>query len=147
MNSVRYATLNDVNRILQLGREFVEEAPEYYEWDYNKTKATVQHLINDPNGSALVLEVDNEIQGFLLFLATTMVFSNKVVASELAWFVNKDYRGAKGAIKLLKEYERICKEAGVNLVTMSDLQGISDLSNLYKRMGYTKAETSYIKEL
>ncbi len=76
-----------------------------------------------------------------------MFMSNKVVATELAWFVSKEARGTPASIKLVKTFEKWAKQNGADYTIMGDIKGITDLDYLYGRMGYEAAETAYIKEL
>ena len=76
-----------------------------------------------------------------------MYMSQTVLATELAWFVSKDYRGKKGSILLLKSFENWAKTQGANYVVMGDIDGIASLEKLYTRMGFSKSETTYMKEV
>jgi GNAT superfamily N-acetyltransferase len=73
--------------------------------------------------------------------------SHTVQATELAWFVSKDYRGKPASLRLIKAFEKWAKESGANQIGMGDIQGISSLEKLYNRLGYERAETVYLKEL
>lgn len=147
MSTVREATLKDLKDIMVLGKEFAEEAPNQYEWEEAKVHQVLHNLIEDPNGCILVLEVDNKIVGAILFSVNQMLFTSELIAAELAWFVNKEYRGKASSTKLIKEYERMCKEVGITKVLMSDITGLQELNTLYTKLGYAKVETTYIKEL
>ena len=65
-------------------------------------------------------------------------------ATEVAWFVDKKYRG-RGALKLLRAFEDWAESKEADYITVADIEGIANLEPLYKRMGYSKVETSYSK--
>ena len=94
-----------------------------------------------------VIDVGGEIEGALVGLLSELYMSHTVQATELAWFVSKDYRGKPASIRLMKAFEKWAKESGANQVGMGDIEGISSLENLYNRLGYERAETVYLKEL
>ena len=73
--------------------------------------------------------------------------SHKVQATELAWFITKEYRGKPSSIRLVKAFEKWSIDKGANQIGMGDIEGISNLEHLYTRMGYKKAESIYIKEI
>lgn len=146
-SKVREATEDDILSLLFLAKEFHNETPKHYDWEPKKVESRIKWLIEDPNGCVLVLESDGEIKGAILFMVSESLFSSKLTATELAWFVSKDFRGKASSLKLVKEYERMCKEAGVTTLLMSDIPGIQDLGKLYNRLGYSKIETAYLKEL
>ena len=94
-----------------------------------------------------VIGVGDEIEGALVGLLSELYMSHTVQATELAWFVTKEYRGKPASIRLTKTFEKWAKENGASQVGMGDIEGISSLEKLYNRLGYKKAETVYLKEL
>ena len=94
-----------------------------------------------------VIDIDGEIEGALVGLVAKFYMSHTVQATELAWFVSKDYRGKPASIRLMKAFEKWAKENGANYVGMGDIEGLSNLEKLYNRLGYKKTESIYLKEL
>jgi GNAT superfamily N-acetyltransferase len=94
-----------------------------------------------------VIDVDGEIQGALIGLLSEFYMSHTVQATEVAWFVSKEFRGKVSSIKLVKHFEKWAKVNGASYVGMGDIESISSLGSLYTRMGYNKAETIYLKEI
>lgn len=144
---IREATEKDIFDILVLAREFSREAPSTHKWDKDKTEAFCQAAIHNTNTTLLILEEDGELQGAIVGLINEMYMSQTVIATELAWFVSKDYRGKRGSILLLKTFEEWAKNSNADYVCMGDIHGIASLENLYTRMGYSKCETTYMKEV
>lgn len=145
--SIREATEEDIFDVLVLAREFSKEAPRTHKWSKEKTEVFCRAAIENSNTTLLVLEEDEEIVGAIVGLLNEMYMSQTVIATELAWFVSKDYRGKRGSILLLKAFEEWAKDSNADYVCMGDIHGILTLEKLYTRMGYSKCETTYMKEV
>tara|TARA_R110000796_G_scaffold26162_1_gene72978 strand:+ start:11785 stop:12231 length:447 start_codon:yes stop_codon:yes gene_type:complete len=137
----------DIFDVLVLAREFSKEAPETHKWDKDKTNNFLYSALAAPNMEVFVIDSNKEITGFIVGIITEMFASNKVIASELAWFVTREARGTPSSIKLIKTFEKWAKQNGSNYCVVADIKGITDLKRLYTRMGYKSTETSYIKGL
>ena len=146
-SKIRTATPDDVFDILILAKEFSKEAPSSHKWNKDKTEQFLVSSLNNTNMEIFVIDVGGEIEGALVGLLSELYMSHTVQATELAWFVSKDYRGKPASIRLMKAFEKWAKESGANQVGMGDIEGISSLENLYNRLGYERAETVYLKEL
>ena len=146
-SKIRTATPDDVFDILILGTEFSKEAPSSHKWNKDKTEQFLVSSLSNTNMEIFVIDVGGEIEGALVGLLSELYMSHTVQATELAWFVSKDYRGKPASIRLMKAFEKWAKESGANQVGMGDIEGISSLENLYNRLGYERAETVYLKEL
>ena len=144
---IRTATPDDVFDILILAKEFSKEAPSSHKWNKDKTEQFLVSALQNTNMEIFVIDVGGEIEGALVGLLSELYMSHTVQATELAWFVSKDYRGKPASIRLMKAFEKWAKESGANQVGMGDIEGISSLENLYNRLGYERAETVYLKEL
>lgn len=145
--TIRQATEEDVFDILVLAREFSREAPITHKWDREKTQNFIESSITSPFCCLFVLEDRGEIVGAIVGLINEMYMSQTTLATELAWFVSKDYRGHKGSILLMKTFEKWAKEKGADYVVMCDISNINVLEKLYTKFGYSKSETTYMKEL
>lgn len=145
--SIRLATEEDVFDILVLAREFSKEAPTTHKWDRNKTEAFILASIQSPASTILILEEDGEIVGALVGIIHQMYMSQTTLATELGWFVSKDYRGRKGSILLMKTFEEWAKSNGADYVVMGDISNINVLEKLYTKFGYKRSETVYMKEV
>ena len=146
-SKIRTATPDDVFDILILAKEFSKEAPSSHKWNKDKTEQFLVSSLSNTNMEIFVIDVGGEIEGALVGLLSELYMSHTVQATELAWFVAKDYRGKPASIRLIKAFEKWAKESGANQVGMGDIEGISSLENLYNRLGYERAETVYLKEL
>lgn len=143
---VSLATINDLDRLMVLAKEFQDEAPSQHAWDENKARATVAASFDDDNQVIITFKVDGNIVGMLYGVVTEPFLSYKKVATELAWFVSKEYRG-KGATVMVDVFEQWAAFKGADTVIMADIEGVTPLEPLYKKLGYSKLETSYSKEV
>jgi len=138
---------SDLLDVLILAKEFSREAPKSHKWSPEKTKDFLLSAINNTNMEVFVSDKDGEINGAIVCLVTEMYMSSTVVASDLAWFVSKNSRGSSSSIRLLKTFEDWARSKGADYICMADIEGISNLSNLYSKMGYSIFETTYMKEV
>jgi hypothetical protein len=146
--TVREATEDDLFEVMVLAKEFCNEAPEMFVWDRAKVESLLRQAIQEPNYVLLVAEnTSGEIVGGLLGACTEMFMSKVKLAAELGWFMSKESRGTRQAVSLVKSFEEWGKTSGADYIVMADIRGISDLSNLYGKMGYVLSEVSYTKRV
>ena len=146
-SKIRTMTKDDIFDVLVLAKEFSREAPETHKWNKDRTENFLNTALESPFMEVFVIDSDNDITGAIVGVLTEMFMSNKVTATEVAWFVNKKARGSYASIKLVKTFESWAKKKGADYVVMGDIKGISDLKKLYNKLGYESAETTYMKEL
>ena len=147
MTKIREASEEDIFDILILAREFSRESPVTHKWDKEKTEHFILSAITNTNTTIFVLEEGSEIVGAIIGLLNEMYMSQTLVATELAWFVSKEYRGKKGSLMLMTTFENWAKENGADYTCMGDIHGITTLEKLYTKKGYSKCETTYMKEV
>lgn len=89
---------------------------------------------------------DGEPRGLLAAVAERNLFNYDRFAGELVWWIDPPYRKSRAAYKMIEAYEYWAKEkAGCKTVTLVDLMG--NLDRYYKRKGYERRETTYLKVL
>lgn len=73
-------------------------------------------------------------------------FSGKMQGAESFWFVDKESRSGKVALKLFNAFEDECDERGCKLRLMIHLAGLNEsLEKFYVRRGYAKEEQVFRK--
>ena len=122
-------------------------SPITHKWDKEKTEHFIISAINNSNTIIFVLEENNEIVGAIVGIINEMYMSQTVVATEMAWFVSKEYRGRKGSIMLMKTFEKWAETNGANYICMGAIEGITELDKLYTKSGYFKSETLYMRNI
>ena len=89
-------------------------------------------------------------KGFIVgHVAPSFLQPSVKLCSELAWYVEPEYRGKMVALRLLKQYEAKAIELGAKQIGMVAINALSPKStgDIYLKLGYNVAETHYIKEI
>lgn len=144
---IRKATENDKMSFSFLANKFLEESQYPFKIDWDLFLDNYSLAINNPNFLVLVWEEEKKLVGMIVGGIASPLFSRDKVATELAWFVEKEHRDSKGSLKLLLEYEKWAKQKDCTFVTMVDIDTLNDLGKLYSRRGYTLTEKTYVKGL
>lgn len=126
-------TLKDI--VLELGEKMhLESRFKKYNFDKNK----ISKLLENPNVFCKVAIKDKKAIGFFVGVIQPMWFSNEKAGYDLALYIDKEHRGGMTAVRLIKEFEKYCKEN--NCVTIN-LNAGAEISNesakrLYLKLGY-----------
>jgi hypothetical protein len=148
---IREANINDIPSILKRGPSFFKHAgfeEKGLIFDEDSAYKTLQFLVNDDNGIVLVSE-DKKSNGFIYGMLSPFPLNyDQIILTEFAWWVDPTARNATG-LKLLKEFERIGKEKGADLIIMmtSDSFQEEKLKKFYEKKGFKHLEHHYIKRL
>lgn len=119
----------------EAGFDFPLNAKEYY-----------QELDKNP----FIFSIIEEGKGFIICsIAPSFLTPSLMQCSEIAWYVEKEYRGGSTAIKLMKKYEQLAVSKNCDLITMVALEQLDPIrtGNIYKKLGYKSLEHHYIKEI
>ena len=96
----------------------------------------------------LVLEIDGNVQGFVCGIKGFLMANFDVSAgTELAWWVNEDYRKGSDGLKLLKAIEQRAKKIGIKYWNMAYMNTSmpDSVKKIYESMGYKENESLYTK--
>jgi GNAT superfamily N-acetyltransferase len=95
----------------------------------------------------VVMKDEAKVVGLLVGVASEGVYFDDVVASELGWYVQPEYRGRQ-SLKMLGEFEAWARdEAKASYIAMAYTEEMSNLATLYTKLGYQPAEHTYKKAL
>lgn len=143
---IRRATGRDVEGILRMGLRFHAESRYAAAMTPNVEQLArlLEYLLEF--GFLLVLERNGDVVGMLAAHALPNPVSGELVASEVAWWVDPEYRGGSGAVRMLVEFEEWAEERGAFLVQMIAPAG-SSIGRLYMRRGYEQLETTWQRRL
>jgi len=139
---IREATREDIPALLECAKNFHAECPDMCSYDWSRVEEMLLACIRSDDRCVFVIDVDGKAVGGIVGMLSLLWTSGELAASELAWFTNKEYRGL-GGLKLLRAFEDWAESQDVDLILVADLYGVTDLSNLYERRGYTRTETTY----
>jgi GNAT superfamily N-acetyltransferase len=146
---IKNADQSDVQEIIELARKFhAVSGYENIEFD----EETVENLLitSIDQGLCPIGVVDGKIVGFLAGLAYPAILNaNVMVGTEIAWWVEPEFRGKKIAIQLLLRAEESARAKGLYCWSMMCLEKLNadGLENIYERLGYEKAERTYLRIL
>ncbi len=143
---IRKATLDDMKTCVIMSMDFMKETPySTNELDYNSLSAVFVKSVR--NGLAFVAEDDGDVFGMLIAHKVPAFFNNNIlIAQEIGWWVDKEYRHTKAAGQLIKALEleamKDCKYTVMSLLSTSP----KELKQYFNHIGYTEKEYSYFKE-
>lgn len=146
---IKDASQSDIPQIVELARKFhAVSGYENIEFD----EETVENLLSASieQGLCPIGVVDDKIVGFLAGLSYPAILNaNVMVGTEIAWWVEPEFRGKKIAIQLLLRAEENARAKGLYCWSMMCLEKLNadGLENIYERLGYEKAERTYLRIL
>lgn len=138
----------DVLKTLPLAKKFIQES---HIKRFNED-IILEHLyfcLDNDNCFYYILTDGNDVKGFILGVISNMLFSDIKIATELAWYTDKDFRSGFKSIRLLKEFEKWSIENNCEKVIMASIESLNSekINRVYERLGYKKLETSFAKDL
>ena len=145
---VRFASPDDMPRILQLGAELHKNVP----YSYIAYSDDSQHALGFMLASNLLLvaEDDGGVFGVIGGVSAPVTFNpSKVFVQELIFWVTPS-KANKGAGKaLLEGFELAAKAVGADVLFVSSLktQLHKKTKKLYESMGFKEAEVAYAKRV
>jgi N-acetylglutamate synthase-like GNAT family acetyltransferase len=146
---IRKAIQSDIDGILDLVMSFYKEGLNKSELSFNPVslRETIDIIIQ----KHIFLVAENKrIGGVIAGLLSPSIFDyNQKILEEKIWFVDKTFRGTGISIRLFKEFERIAKECGVDVIIMAHMVGImpDNVSGIYNSFGYKQIESHYTKSI
>lgn len=146
---IRQATLEDAGKILEMCYKFFKASGyrETFNIEFNPTKVAEHIGVAIANPKFYCILVDSEYRGMIIgVLSPIMVNPDKLMASELSWWVEPEFRGTSVAKELMKaflEWSIVQKAHAVDMATIEELDG-ERVGKLYTRLGFTKSESHYI---
>lgn len=140
---IREANEHDIPRLVEMGMHFHNGSPyrEHIKENPQQMRNLAEQLVL--NKGLLLSERAGKICGMFGYFVYPHFMSGEIVAGEVFWWVEPEYRGE--GVKLLKEAERRAKSAGAARMQM--IAPDDRLGTLYKRMGYSFVEASYQKTI
>ena len=97
-------------------------------------------------GVVIVAEVDGKIVGSIAGMETSDWWSDKLYLADLWFFVYKEHRKSKAAIKLVRSFLEVGREAKVTVKLGHVYSGdIDRKDNFYERLGMAKVGSLYME--
>ena len=147
---IRKAEHRDTEQVLALINEFYYESLREYDLSFTveTLKETIANFIDNHVG--LVAEREGKIVGVIGGLISRSIFNkDEVVGQEAIWYMSKDERKGSLGIRLMKAFERTCKEKGAKFIVMIHMSNLlaKSLGRFYSSMKYKLMEVQFIKEV
>lgn len=154
----RYAAKCDIPALIGLCEKIWSESKDYqfYAKDYEYIYKSLSNMFDNPNvyiGIAYDYDIDagkdTKYIGFMIGMSGSAWFSPTKEATELVLFVQKEYRGTRAAMKLVKDFERFAKDAQCARIVAGTSLKINDtvVKKFYKGLGYTVDGDTFTKVL
>ena len=146
---LRLADRSDFRDCLRMAKAFHEQSP-YKEQEFSEEKCSeiFERYLKDGGANIVfILACDTKPFGMIIGVKGDLPFSDTIVCTELAWWVDTDKRGSRDSLLLFSAYEEWCKRVGGDLSAVAMLEGVTDLSGFYEKRNYRPAEKTYFKEV
>ena len=137
--------MKDRDEFVRLANLFFVESEYEFTLDNTTLLNNFIYSVDSENIKTFVMQEGNKLVGMLVGGIQQTLFSKDLIATELAWYVEKDYRGNKYSLQLLDMYEEWAKDCGCSFVTMVDIDPLNSLQKLYERKGFKLQEKTYVK--
>lgn len=99
------------------------------------------------DGLAFVAEDDGDVCGMLIAHKAPAFFDHTLlIAQEIGWWVDEDYRDTRAASMLISKFEQEAKLECEYVVMSLLATSPKEIDGYLKHLGYTEKERSYFKE-
>ena len=146
---IRPGEEKDIPQIVDMSREFWKQT-QFKEVEFETDMAQSMSEMCIDKGMMLVLELEKIVHGFACGLTGPLLANSSVlVGTELAWWVDPDYRSERNGIDLMLALESAAKKQGVRFWNMVYMESAmpKKVESIYRRIGDSLGETTYTKEL
>lgn len=142
---IRRAKRADIPRLIDLGEKFAYLSQPIHGFNVDRTSIIefTNEAVDSDEALVLVLECDGVVQGFIAGTIHKIYFSKDVALQELAWYAEKGFKG----ILLFEAFEVMANAIGVDHLIVGNKPQFCDLTNLYKRRGFSLLENHFTKDL
>lgn len=149
MTTIRKGTLADVPEIVRMSAAFYPTT-HYAQW-CDMDEETVADLASSliENHIFFVAEDGDRLVGMVgLFIIPFMFNRQATSAGEVVWWVDPEARGSRVAASLLQAVEGACRDAGADRIQMVHMPNSPpQAAALYEKLGYSRSEISYTKDI
>lgn len=145
--TLRLAEERDLEEVVRMARMFHKSSP-YASMAFSEERLIdfFQIYLADKTKMIVILsEQDGKPRGMIVGMADSPHFSDEKAATELAWWMDEEYRRGRDSIDLMKAYEEWARRIGATVTQMALLSSSPDVSKLYEKSGYSLTERTYVK--
>lgn len=145
---IRLGAKEDLPAIVAMAEEFWSHT--IYDEPYCPDSVEIMAEMCIDNKLLCVLEVDDKVHGFACAVKGALLGNAKITSgTEIAWWVDPDYRKGRHGIELLINLERLAKQAGIKYWNMIFMESSMPeaIEGIYQKLGYNRSEVVYTKVL
>ncbi len=145
---IRAGTEEDYDDIVRMAREFWSHT--IYDETFCEDSVKGMSKVCMDQGLFAVLEIKGVVAGFACGIKGGLLANvNVVTGTEVAWWIDPDYRKGHHGAALLRGLEKMAKDEGVKYWSMVFMESSmpQTVEKIYNIMGYNKSETSCTKVL
>lgn len=144
----RYATVDDIPRILELMREGAEEVPYFHHIDDDIATASLMLFINDENYFCrAIVNEDDTVMGGIICQVTRTWFNDHMHGCGITIFIHRSHRGKGGALLLYKEFTEWSKGwERVSCISLQTTSGVN-IEPIVGRLKYKVVGKTYRLDL
>jgi N-acetylglutamate synthase-like GNAT family acetyltransferase len=147
---IRQANKFDISAIIELLKQYREAAP-LNVLKYADDEQYIEQLLSEllaGSGIIFLAEKDGLIIGMLIAAIIPNIWNPKArQCSEVAYWVNPEYRGGTAAYRLITTYvsecEAMVKQGKIQFYTMTKMVNSPDLK--YNKFGFNKLEETWFR--
>lgn len=143
--TIREATADDLPRVVEMGRDFLQASTYRTLYAENTTQMGLlaMRLILDPQSAILLAMHDDRAVGMIGLIAYRHFISDEPIAGEVFYWVDEGSRGA--GVRLLRAAERWAREHGALAIQM--IAPDDRAERLYTALGYQPVERTFQRSL
>lgn len=140
------ATLEDIPKITDLAEEMHPEG-DYADVPFCREmyEDFLRIAIAQDTYAVFLYETGGEITGGLMASVFCYLFSPRLQAADMGFFVKKKYRGSMAAPQLVKAYEQWARDKGALKIRLDVSTADTKAGAFYERMGYSCVGGNYSK--
>lgn len=144
---IRPARPADIPQLLELCQKMAQETNfKTLHFDQSKAWSALHNMID--NGCFVaVAERDGVLIGGMIGFVSQPWYSTDLVAHDVGIFVDKDSRGGRLAIELVKTFTEWAKASGAKQIRPGVSSGVVQVGKIYERFGYEATGSNYLLEV
>lgn len=146
--NVRVATLEDLPAIVRMAARFRGETAYAGHVDENLEQLEKLTRFLLEHGVVHVAEkFGKAVVGMVAAMVVANLVDGVLTGTEVAWWVEPEYRGGTAGVRLLEAVEQWAAARGARRFQMIAPTANARVGELYRRRGYTEIETIWQREL
>lgn len=147
MTTLKIATPEDFDAVYDMCKKFISQTAYSAYLNEDVFKPLIQSFLTDTKNEkvGIIAMEDDKPVGLIGGAVAYFIFGGIKYATEVAWWVEPEYRKSGVGKELIEAFEYWAKQIDCKFVSMSALD--KELPKFYEKLDYSFAEVSYIKGL